>query len=217
MQVFSDLHRICACRNVCFHRTDVVVAIICHHVVGCNESRYVSACLFGQQVIDFPVIRFASGAADCLVDSTWAAVIGCDNQIPVSINIVHLFQITGGSPGCFDRVAAFIYQTIGFKTVNLSCPNHELPQSRGAGTWHSRRIQCGFDNRQVLQFQRKSVSVQCFFKNRHIEIAGAQHEWNLIAQATRVHIDEFAYNVIIRHLHDSRNTWKAVNVDRITE
>lgn len=95
---FSDLHRICACRNVCFHRTDVVVAIVCHHVVGCDESRYISACLFRQQVIDFPVIRFASGAADCLVDSTWATVIGCYNQIPVSINIVHLFQVTGGSP-----------------------------------------------------------------------------------------------------------------------
>ena len=100
MKVFSDLHRICACRNVCFHRTDVVVAIVCHHVVGCDESRYISACLFRQQVIDFPVIRFASGAADCLVDSTWATVIGCYNQIPVSINIVHLFQVTGGSPGC---------------------------------------------------------------------------------------------------------------------
>ena len=55
------------------------------------------------------------------------------------------------------------------------------------------------------KFQWKSVCIQCFFKNRHIEVAGTQHERNLITQASCIHIDEFADNIIIRHFHDSRN------------
>ena len=43
---------------------------------------------------------------------------------------------------------------------------------------------CRFDNREISKFQWKSVCIQCFFKNRHIEVAGTQHERNLITQAS---------------------------------
>ena len=55
-----------------------------------------------------------------------------ENKIAVSythLNGVHLFQITCGSPCCFDRVTAFIYHTVGLPTVDFTCADHELPQA----------------------------------------------------------------------------------------
>jgi len=194
-----------------------MVTIVSHHIISGDKGRYVTTCLFRQVIINFPVIRFAIGTADCLVDSTGATVISSNHKIPVSIDIVHFFEITCGSPSCFNRVASFIYQAVWFQAIDLTCTNHKLPQTGSACAWHGRGVQCRFDNREISKFQWKSVCIQCFFKNRHIEVAGTQHERNLIAQASCIHIDEFADNIIIRHFHDGRDAWQAVDIDRVTE
>ncbi len=80
MKVFVDNHGIGLNRQFGHHRTDVVVAIVVHDVVGCDEGWHISACLLGEVGIDVPVIGRTFGAVDGLVDLVGATVVGSDDQ-----------------------------------------------------------------------------------------------------------------------------------------
>lgn len=68
MKVFVDNHGVGLNRQFGHHRTDVVVAIVVHDVVGCDEGWHISACLLGEVGIDVPVIGRTFGAVDGLAD-----------------------------------------------------------------------------------------------------------------------------------------------------
>ena len=112
VQILVHLYCVGTCRDICFHRTNIMVTIVSHHIISGDKGRYVTTCLFRQVIINFPVIRFAIGTADCLVDSTGPTVISSNHKIPVSIDIIHFFEVTCGSPSRFNRVTAFIYQAV---------------------------------------------------------------------------------------------------------
>ena len=111
-----------------------MIAIISHHIVGCDKGRYISACFFGQVIVNLPIVGFTIGAADCFIDSAGTAIVGCNHEIPVTVNIIHLFEVACGSPSRLDWVATFVHKTIRLQSVNLSRTDHELPQTGSSGT-----------------------------------------------------------------------------------
>ena len=68
---FVYLHCVSTCRNISFHRADIVIAVVSHHIVGSDKGRHIATCFFRQIIVDFPIISFAIGTADCLIDCTW--------------------------------------------------------------------------------------------------------------------------------------------------
>ena len=127
MQVTVHLYGVCRVRNIGFHGTDVVFAVVSHYVVGGNEGGYVSSCFFGQIIIDFPIVRFAACTSNGFVDCSRAAVVGGNHQVPVLVDGIHVFEITCSGPGSFNRVAAFVHQAVAFQSVYFACIKHELP------------------------------------------------------------------------------------------
>ena len=85
VQILIYLNRICTGRNICFHRANVMIAVVGHYIVGCNKSRYISAGFFGQEIVYIPIIRFTVCAAYGLVNCSRAAVVSCNNKVPVAI------------------------------------------------------------------------------------------------------------------------------------
>ena len=81
------------------HRTDVVLAVIGHDIVGGDEGRHIAAGLLGQIGINLPVVLLAVGALDGLVDILGAAVVGGDDEVPVAEHLVEVFQVAGGGIG----------------------------------------------------------------------------------------------------------------------
>ena len=88
MEVFVYVNGVCSVGELCFHGTDVMFAIISHDVVCCNESRNVPTGFFGQVVVDCPIICGSSGTAYGFVDSAWPAVVSCQYQVPVLIDVI---------------------------------------------------------------------------------------------------------------------------------
>ena len=131
-----------------------MLAIVSHHIIGGNECRHISTGLFGQEIINFPIISFTSGTADCFVYSAWSAIVSSDHQIPVLINGVQVFQVAGGCPRGLDRITTFVNKTVAFQSVHLSGSQHELPQTGSAYTGSGRRVQRRFNDRQVSEFKR---------------------------------------------------------------
>ena len=217
VQVAAYLDGVCSLRNVGFHRADVVLAVVGHDVVGRNESRYVTTCFAGQIVIDGPIVGLASCPANGLVDGARPAVVGGDDQIPIVVDAIKVLQIACCSPCGLDGVATFVYEAVAFQAVELARLKHELPKSGSTCARYGRRIQGRFDDGQVFQFERQIVGIKGFFENRHVEIAGAEHEGHLIAQAGGVHVDELAHDFIVGHLHNDRHARQAVDVDGVAE
>ena len=71
-----------------YHRTDIMVAIIGHDIVGSDEGRYVATCLRGQVGIDFPIIHASATSSDGFVDILWSTVVGGDDECPVAKDTV---------------------------------------------------------------------------------------------------------------------------------
>lgn len=126
-------HGVCLGWQLCYHRTDVVVAVIVHNVVGCDKCWYISSCLLWQVGINIPVIGIALGTMDGLVDIGRSTVVGCDDQAPIVEYLVQVAQIVSGCIGCLHRVAALIHECVDLQTITLGCREHELPQA-GAPT-----------------------------------------------------------------------------------
>ena len=80
MYVLVHFHGVRLHWQLGYHRTDVVVAIIVHDVVGCDEGWHISACLLGEVGIDVPVIGRTFGAVDSLVDLVGSTVVGSDDK-----------------------------------------------------------------------------------------------------------------------------------------
>ena len=88
MNVAADEDGICLGWQVGCHWADVVLAVVVHDVVGCDECRYISSCFAWQVGVYFPVILAATSTMDGLCEFVWATVVGCDNQVPVAKDAV---------------------------------------------------------------------------------------------------------------------------------
>ena len=87
-----------------------MVAIIVHHVVGGDERRHVSTCLRWQFRINLPIVALAFRASYGLVERVGAAVVCGDDEIPVSVCLVKVAEIVGGSIRRLHDVAPLIDQ-----------------------------------------------------------------------------------------------------------
>ena len=101
------------------HRAYIVVAIVCHDIVGSDKCRHVASCLCWQVGIDMPVVLIGGLAClaatrispvDSLVDVLRPAVIGCNDQVPVTEYLIQGFQVSGCCVGRLHWVAALVYQ-----------------------------------------------------------------------------------------------------------
>ena len=57
------------------YRHNIMLAVICHGIVGRNKSRYIATCLTRQKIVYLPIIGFSTGTTYCLIDIPRATVI----------------------------------------------------------------------------------------------------------------------------------------------
>ena len=69
------------------------------------------------------------------------------------------------------------------------------------------------DYRQVFQFQRQTVGLQCLLEDRDVEVLCAKHIAYRASQPAAVSVDEFLYDIIVRHLDDGRDAAQSLLVD----
>ena len=176
MYVLVHFHGVRLHWQLGYHRTDVVVAIIVHDVVGCDEGWHVSTGLLWQVWIDLPIVCLALGTVDSFVHLGWSAVVGCDDEVPVVVDLVEVAQIVGCCIGCLHWVASLIVEGIYLQAVAFSGAEHKLPESGGSHAGYCLRVECRLDYRQILQLQWQVVGFQRLFEDRHVEVAGTEHE-----------------------------------------
>ena len=202
MYVAVDHQRIGLCGQRGAHRTDIVVAIIGHDVVGSDESRHISLRLARQILIDGPIVFLSPSTVDGLVDVLRSAVVGSNDEAPVVIDAEEVAQIACRSVRRLDGVAPLVDQRGHFQPVLLACSEHKLPQSGSAHTRCCLGREGRLDDRQVLQFQGQVVGFERLFEDGHVEVAGSEHIAHRAAQLHRIAVDKLAYHLVVGHLHD---------------
>ena len=202
MHILVYHHSVCLGRQTGAHRTDVVLGIIGHDIVGCNEGRHITTCLLGEIGVNLPIILFAIVATDGLVDILRTAIVGCNHQVPVAKNFVKVAEIACSSIRCLDRVATFVNQRVDLQSILFARSYHKLPKTSSTSARDSLGIQGRLDDRQVFQFKRKLIGFQGFFENGNIEIGSAQHVADGVTKASAITVDELLYHVVVNHLHD---------------
>ena len=144
-----------------------------------------------------------------LVYVAGAAVVSCNHQGPIAINLIEVSQELGGGIRRLDRVASFIDETIYFQAIAFSCSKHKLPQTGCPDSARRSGVECRLDDGKILQFQRNSVIVECFFEDGNIKIASTEHIGNRASQAAAILVDEALHNAVVGKLHHSRNALQA--------
>ena len=170
MDILAEHQCVGLCRQPGLHRADVVVAVVCHDVVGGYERRHITARLLGQVWVYLPVVALAVGAADGLVDLLRPAVVGCNDQCPVAEHLVQVAQVLRGGVRRLYGVAAFVNERVDVKAVSLSRREHELPQAGGSRARYGRGIECRLYHGHVAELKRKLVGFERLFEYRHVEV-----------------------------------------------
>jgi len=129
VQVLVDMDGVGNGRQLRFHRTDAVFAIVGHDIVGCNEARHIAAGFFREERVEFPIVGSTTGTADGFVHVAGTAILGCQYQVPVLIDGIQVLEVTHGCPSGLLRVETFFHQAVGFQTVAFAGAEHELPQA----------------------------------------------------------------------------------------
>ena len=70
-----------------------MLLVVGHRIVGRDEGGDIAARLSGQILIDVPEIARAAIAVQGFVDVARAAVIGCDSERPVVIDLIQVLQV----------------------------------------------------------------------------------------------------------------------------
>ena len=199
------------------HGTDIVLRIVVHHIVGCNEGRHIAAGFAGQIGIDLPVVLLAARAVDGLVHILRPTVVGGNDQVPVAEYLIQVFQVVGGGIAGLHGVATLVDQRVDFQPILLTCSQHKLPQTGSPYPRHCLWIQRRLNHWQVLQLQRKVIGFECFLENGNIEIGGAQHIAHRMAQAAAVTVDKLLNHLVIGHLNHSGQTSQTVDIYLLVE
>ena len=212
MNILVYFHSVCLGWQLGYHRTDVVVAVIVHNIVGCDESWYISTCFLWKVWIDFPVICLALGTMDSLVYLGWSAVVGCNNEVPVVEDLIEIAQVVGCGIRCLHWVAALIVEGVYLQTIALACAQHELPKTCSSYAGNCLGVECRLDNRQIFQFQWQVICFQCLLEDRHVEVAGTQHEAYRATKFAAVAVDELLHYLVVWHFNESRESLQSVDI-----
>ena len=204
-------------RQFATHRTDIVLAIVSHHIVGSNESRHVAACFFWQIRIYFPEVFLSASTVNSLVNVGRTAVVCSNNEVPVSKNLIQVFQIVSCCIRRAYRVAALVNKSVYLQTIFFAGGWHKLPQSRCTYSWYSIRLQCRFNYWQIFQFQWQLIHFKSFLKQRHEEVACAKHETYSMTHAVGISVNECLYDLVVGHFHFSRKSLQAFFINFFAE
>lgn len=98
VKITHDSHRIGSDGQLRLHGADIVLTIIVHNIVGRNKSRHVTTRLAWQVGIDRPVITHAVGTMNGLIDIRRTAVVGSDDEVPITIYLVEVAQVARCCP-----------------------------------------------------------------------------------------------------------------------
>ena len=170
MHVTANHHGVGLCREACHHGAYIVIAIVGHNVVGGNESRHIAPRLLRQVGIDVPIVLHSLGAVYGLVDIVGTTVVGGNHKTPVAKHLVEVAEIVGGGIRRLHGVAALVNEGVNLQPILFSRSKHELPQSRCSHSRHRLGIQRRLNHRQVFQFERQAIGLQCLLKYRHVEV-----------------------------------------------
>ena len=217
MNIAVNHHRIRFLGQTSHKRADVVLAIIVHDIIGGNESRHISACLSWEIRINLPIVACSVGTMYGFVDVLGTTVISCDDEIPIAEDAIEVVQIMGCGIRRQNGVATFIDQRVHFKSVLFSCANHELPESGRASMRNRIGIECRLDDGQVLQLEWKPITLECLFKDGHIEVLCTQHQADRTAQSAAIPVDELPDDIIIRHLHHRGQLGQPLDVNLLSK
>ena len=154
LEVDVMIHHYCIglLRKVSGQRTDIVITIIVHHIVSCNESWHITTGLYRELGINFPVVAFSTGAPDRFVELVFAAVVGSNDEVPVAVSLIQVAQIVRCRIGGTHHVPALIYERVHFQSILPCCFQHELPKSHGPCVRLCIGVEGRFDDRKILQF-----------------------------------------------------------------
>ena len=116
-----------------------MVAVVVHHVVSSYECGHVATCFIGQVGINFPIVALSTCSAHGFAHLLRPCIVGREDEIPIAINIIEVFEILGGSPTGFVGVHALINETVYLQVVAAGCSDHKLPEAGGSsmadGRW----------------------------------------------------------------------------------
>ena len=118
-----------------------------------------------------------------------------------------------GSIGRLVKIATIIDQRVDSEIIALGRGDHKLPKPHSTHAGDGLRIECRLDDGKILQLQRQVISLQCFLKDRNIEVLRAQHVSHGMTQFTRVSVDELLHDVVVRHLDDGRQLTQPLHID----
>ena len=193
-------------------RAYIVLAIVVHHIVCCNEGRNIAACLLWQIRIDLPVVALSASTLDGLADIAWSAIVGRYNKSPVAEYLVKTAEHACSGITGLDGVAAVVNETGNLEVVTLARSEHELPQTGSTHATGSTGIQCALYDWQVFQFQRKLVCLEGILENGYIEIACPKHYCHMSAQAPCILVYELAHHGVIGHLYHIGQILQTANI-----
>ena len=149
---------------------------------------------------------------DGLVYVGRTAVVSCDNEVPVVEEFVEITQVVSGCIRCLHWIAALVVEGIYLQAIAFSGGKHKLPETCGSYSGNGFRVKCRFYDRQVFQLQWQVVGFQCLFEDRHVEVAGAEHEAHGAAELAAIAVDEFLYHLVVWHFDEGRQSLQAVDI-----
>ena len=209
------LHRIGEKRAAGEHGTDIVVAIIVHHIVDCNKGRHIATGLARQIGIDFPIVGLATRTTYRLAHITGATVVRSDGERPIVIDAIQVFEITGGHGRRLDGVTALVDKTVYLESHALAGLDHELPQPGSSRARSGIRTQGRLDDGQVFQFERKPLPLESLFEDWHIIGAQPQQIFDESPTFLYIHIDVTTHHAVVGHLDDGGELRQFAHINRV--
>ena len=109
-------------------------------------------------------------------------------------------------------VAALIYERIDFEAQALGGAHHKLPQSGSTHTRHGVGIDGRFYHRQIFQFERQTLALECVLEDGHIIETHAEHLLHEGATAIDVHLYIVLHHRVKRHLYGGGHGLKSCDI-----
>ena len=124
--------------------------MVVHSEVSPDEEGDVASCLIGQVAVDLPEVgSIGAGALERTIDIPRSAVIGSEDEPPVSVDAIEVLEEATGCFSALDRVHTLIHEAIDGESIDLTRGEHELPET-GSTRWRdSLGIKSRLDDDQI--------------------------------------------------------------------
>ena len=111
MDVLIDHNRVALRRQTRVHRTDIVLTIIIHDVVGRNEGGHIATCLCRQIGVELPVIFLATSTVDAKsafeASASKTVTLGLNGGLEATGNDVVWFRVMSERAWAAGETASF--------------------------------------------------------------------------------------------------------------